>query len=85
MPETFLTPLFYSEKCCDLSAETKFEIKVLPTLKVRHESIFQLLTFKLGGCTLKGPFSDKHQDIGSLSGHFSIAVENIFEIINFIS
>ncbi len=35
VPETFPAPLFYSEKWCDLSAETKFEIKVLHTTKVR--------------------------------------------------
>ena len=32
---TFLTPLFYSEKWCDLLAKNKFEINVLSTLKVR--------------------------------------------------
>ena len=35
VPETFPAPLFYSEKWCDLSAETKFEINVLVTMKVR--------------------------------------------------
>ncbi len=52
VPETFPAPLFYSEKWCDLSAESKFEIKVLYTTKVRDESIFQLWTPKLGECTL---------------------------------
>ena len=35
VPQTFRTPQFYSEKWCDLSVETKFEIKVLGSTKVR--------------------------------------------------
>ena len=53
VPETFPAPSFYSEKWCDLSVETKYEKKVLVLTKVKDESIFQLLTIKLGGCTLK--------------------------------
>ena len=53
VPETFLTPSFYSETWYDLSVETKFEIKVLGSTKVIDESIFQLWTIKLGECTLK--------------------------------
>ena len=36
-----------------MSVETKYEKKVLVLTKVKDESIFQLLTIKLGGCTLK--------------------------------